>query len=247
VLQKQEDRSGDGKPDLSAWFEKGRVVRLEQDTNGSGCPDLKQWFDANEKVRAEYKDTTGDCKTDVWTYFDKGRLVREGQDSQGNGRPDLLNHFDAKGNAVAQEVASDGRNPDKKFLLGPGGVVKAQCTLSEDGKKLNTRAVVDRQGNVLEVLTDTTGNGVADQRIVYRGGEAVRLDADTNADRKPDVAQHYAGGQVTHQDEDVDFDGVIDRRFRGDQPAEVPAGTAMPGESFGKLGCGSFHRFWWKR
>ena len=48
-------------------------------------------------------------------------------------------------------------------------------------------------------------------------------------------------------DEDVDFDGVVDRRFRGDQPADVPAGTAIPGEPFGKLECGAFHNFWWKR
>ena len=78
VINKEEDRSGDGKRDLKAWFEKGKLTRLEQDTQGDGCTDLKQWFDGNEKVRAEYRDTTGNCKTDVWSYFEKSVLTRQG-------------------------------------------------------------------------------------------------------------------------------------------------------------------------
>ena len=73
-------------------------------------------------------------------------------------------------------------------------------------------------------------------------------EADTNRDGKPDVAIAYdPSGQPIYQDEDVDFDGVVDRRFRGDQPADVPPGTAIPGEPFGRLDCGAFHSFWWKR
>jgi len=34
VLRRDEDRSGDGKPDLSVWYEAGKPVRLEQDTKG---------------------------------------------------------------------------------------------------------------------------------------------------------------------------------------------------------------------
>ena len=41
--------------------------------------------------------------------------------------------------------------------------------------------------------------------------------------------------------------GIVDQRFDGGQPADLPAGTAVPGAAFGKLDCGSFHRFWWKR
>ncbi|MHC4422998.1 MAG: hypothetical protein ACYS1E_20775 [Planctomycetota bacterium] len=197
-------------------------------------------------MRAEYKDTAGNCKTDLWTYIADGRVVREGQDTQGNGRPDLLNHFDAAGQAVVQEVASNGRSPDKKLLLGPGGVVTAQCTLSEDGKKLSTRANVEN-GIVTEVLHDTTGNGVADTREVWQSNEILRLEADTNDDRRPDVVQHFSGGQVVRQDEDVDYDGVADQRFEGNQPVNLPPGTKLPGAKFDKLGCGNFHRFWWKR
>jgi hypothetical protein len=52
---------------------------------------------------------------------------------------------------------------------------------------------------------------------------------------------------VAYQDEDEDHDGVVDRRFRGDQPVAIPAGTRIEGEAFGPLGCGGFHSFWWKR
>jgi hypothetical protein len=97
------------------------------------------------------------------------------------------------------------------------------------------------------VLHDTTGNGVADTREVWQGSEILRLEADTNGDRQPDVVQHFSGGQVVRQDEDLDYDGVVDQSFEGNQPMNVPAGTKLPGAKFGKLGCGSFHRFWWKR
>jgi len=88
---------------------------------------------------------------------------------------------------------------------------------------------------------------VADTREVWQGNEILRLEADTNGDRQPDVVQYFSGGQVARQDEDLDFDGVADQRFEGSQPVSLPPGTKLPGEKFDKLGCGSFHRFWWKR
>jgi len=97
------------------------------------------------------------------------------------------------------------------------------------------------------MLTDSAGKGVADTRQVFANGTIQRLDADTNDDRQPDVNQYFEGGQVSRQDEDSNFDGLIDRRFDGGQQADVPEGARIAGESFGKLGCGSFDRFWWKR
>ncbi|MDJ0852485.1 MAG: hypothetical protein QNK04_29285, partial [Myxococcota bacterium] len=155
-------------------------------------------------------------------------------------------HFNAKGQAVIQEVATDGKAPDKKLFLGDGGVVTAQCTLDQEGKKLNTRAVVEG-GLVTEVLYDTTGNGVVDTREVWKGNEILRLEADTNEDRRPDVVQYYSGGAVKFQDEDVDFDGLVDHRFEGEQAVSVTNGTSVPDTRFDNLGCGSFSRFWWKR
>ena len=99
---------------------------------------------------------------------------------------------------------------------------------------------------MVELLIDTTGNGVADTREIYSGGNITRVEVDTNKDRKPDVVQSTGPGGVSRQDEDTDFDGIIDRRFDGEKLAEVPAGLAA-GEDFGKLDCGSFNGFWWKR
>jgi hypothetical protein len=52
--------------------------------------------------------------------------------------------------------------------------VTGQCFLDEAKKKLNTRAVV-QNGAVVEVLVDTTGNGVADTREVYSGEKLLRV------------------------------------------------------------------------
>jgi hypothetical protein len=236
--------------DLTAWFKGGKPERLEQDSAGNGCVDLKQWFDGKGQVRAEYRDTSGDCKTDVWSYYDNTRLVRQGVDSQGGrGRPDVLNHFNGDGHVKIQEVASgdNGRNPDKKLFLAKDGAVTAQCLLNDEKDKLNTRALV-RAGAVNEILIDTSGDLWADTRqVLGSDGSLARLDADTNGDRKADVVQVFKGGALAYQDEDTDNDGVIDQRFEGNTPVAVPAGTKVTSAKFGKLGCGSFNRFWWKR
>jgi len=246
VVKRDEDRNGDGKPDLVVFFKGGKVERLEQDTDGGGCVDLKQWFDDAGKVRAEYRDTTGDCKTDTWSYFENDALVRQGRDTLGKGRPQVLNHFDANGAVTVQEAVNEGgRDPAKKLFLNASGEVTSQCLLDADGKKLNVRAIVV-DGVVVEALIDTTGNGVGDTREVYEGGQRVRTEVDTNNDRKPDVVVSVGPGGVSRQDEDTDFDGVVDHRFDGDTPVDFPAGTKLPDKPFGKLDCGSFHSFWWK-
>ncbi len=230
VLKQEEDRSGNGKPDRTVYFKKdGKVDRLEQDSNGNGCIDLRQWYDGKEQVRAEYLDSTGNCKTDVWSYYENGKLARQGIDTKGRGRPDVLNHLDRSQNVVIQEVASDGGDPDKKLFLAAGGKVTAQCFLDDAKKKLNTRTVVSN-GQVVEVLVDTTGNGVADTREIYENGDRIRLEVDTNDDRRPDVVQAVGEGGLPLQDEDVDFDGVVDRRFQGDQLVETASGTEIAGE-----------------
>ena len=121
VLRKEEDRNGDGKKDLSAWFENGKLARVEQDTQGRGCPDLEQRFDANEKVRTEFRDTGSDCKMDVWSYFENERLVRQGLDTQGDGKPDVLNHLnpDGKHSQPGSGERRERREPRQEAV--PGG------------------------------------------------------------------------------------------------------------------------------
>ena len=242
-------RSGDGEPDLFAWFEGGRLDRVEQDTDGGGCTDLKQWFDAEGQVRAEYRDTTGNCKSDTWSYFKKSVLVRQGLDTNASGSPDVLNHYGPDGTIKVQEVASggNGRNPDQKLFVKADGTVTAQCLLNEAKDLLNTRAVV-RSGTISEILIDTTGDRFADTRQILGGdGQLTKLYADTNGDRKPDVVQVFEGGQLLYQDEDTNFDGVVDQRFQGSQAVAVPDQTRVASRDFAKLGCGSFSGFWWKR
>jgi antitoxin component YwqK of YwqJK toxin-antitoxin module len=247
VIKKETDQNADGKPDLIVFLKKDKVDRLEQDSDGGGCIDLKQWFDGAEKVRVEYRDNSGNCKIDVWSYFENGVLVRQGQDTQSLGYPETLTHFDSNGTPTIQEaVNGKNRSPDKKLFLNSKGEVTAQCVLDSEGKKLNTRMNVSN-GVMIEMLTDTTGNGFADQREVYENGGVVRLDVDTNDDRMPDIAQSTGPDGVSRQDEDTDFDGVVDQRFDGDAAVEVPAGTQVAGAKLGKLDCGSFHSFWWKR
>jgi hypothetical protein len=173
--------------------------------------------------------------------------VRQGQDTLGKGRPQVLNHFDSNGVLTVQEAADEGGSkPSKKLFLNSSGEVTAQCLLDAEGKKLNVRTIVVG-GVVVEALIDTTGNGVADNREVYEGGERVRTHVDTNDDRKPDVTITAMPGGISRQDEDTDFDGIVDLRFDGDTPVDIPAGTKLAGKKFERLNCGSFHRFWWKR
>ena len=120
-----------------------------------------------------------------------------------------------------------------------------QCQLDAEAKKLSIRMLFSA-GVMTEVLIDSTGNGYADTRDVYEDGTRVRSEVDTNDDRSPDVIQALGPGGVPRQDEDTDFDGLVDLRFDGEELVEVPAGTKV-GAKFGKIGCGSFHRFWWKR
>ena len=245
VVKKEEDRSGDGKPDLVAYFEGGKLRRLEQDSKGKGCVDLRQWFDAAEKVNAEYGDNNGDCKTDVWSFFENQVLVRQGLDTNGDGKPDAFNFLDA-GQGAGQKSRATTTAQRISACSSTSRAGDGPVPAGED-KKLNTRALV-KGGTVSELLIDGSGKGYADTRqVLSKTGEVVRLDADTNGDHKVDVVQTFKGGALAFQDEDTNFDGVIDQRFQGTTPISVPAGTTIQGEPFGKLECGSFDRFWWKR
>ena len=200
-------------------------------------------------MNAEYGDTNGDCKTDVWSFFENDVLVRQGLDTNGDGKPDALQLPDAQGKRARPggRERRQRRQPGQAHVPRRVGQVTAQCLLGEDKKKLNTRALV-KGGTVTELLIDGSGKGYADTRqVLSKTGEVVRLDADTNGDHKVDVVQTFKGGALAFQDEDTNFDGVIDQRFQGTTPVSVPAGTRVSDEPFGKLDCGSFDRFWWKR
>ena len=250
VIKKDEDRSGDGKPDLSAWFEGGKLARLEQDTKGAGCVDLRQWFDAREKVSAEYtrhQRRLQDRRLELLRERRAGAPGPRHERRRSARRAEPARRAGPRARAGGRRAAATARARTSACSSTRTGQVVAQCLLGEDKKKLNTRALV-KGGVVVEVLIDSSGKGFADTRqVLSKTGEVVRVEADTNADRKPDVVQTYEGGALAFQDEDTNFDGAIDQRFQGTTPVAVPAGARVPDEPFGKLDCGSFDRFWWKR
>ena len=82
-----------------------------------------------------------------------------------------------------------------------------------------------------------------DLREIYHGGSRVQLETDTNGDGRADIVQLLDGDAVTQQDEDTDFDGVLNRRFLGNTPADIPPDTSAPAK-YGALQCGRFDAFW---
>ena len=146
---------------------------------------------------------------------------------------------------MTQEVASDGRYPAQKPYLDASGAVSSQCLLNAEGDRLTTRAVVV-QGVVIEVLSDSTGDDIADTREIYENNQRVRLEVDTNGDRKVDVVQSVTAAGVAVQEEDTDFDGSLHRRFEDNLLVES---TNCPrlGADFGPIRSGSFHRSSLKR
>jgi hypothetical protein len=243
VLERAEDRSGDGRPDFTAFFQGGVTRRIEAESAGKGCVDVRQWLDASGNVTAEEKDTEGNCRFDTWSYYEGGRLVRQGRDTRSRGHADVLGHFDASGRLTLQElVTGEGRQPDKKLFLDASGRVTRHCADSDGDGVLDMVLFFD--GDVLrEAWIDTTGSGKPDQREVYEGGQRVRLDADTSGNGRADVVQHFAGEALTRQDEDSDNDGRADRRFENEQVRELSDHPPMP-PAFEPLGCGTFHAFW---
>jgi len=243
VVQKQEDKDGDGKPDVTIKIKDGKPVHLEETKNG--CVALIQDFDAVGNVVAEQKDTNGDCKIDTWTYLENGVVVRQGQDTQGRGKPDVLTVFGADGKPQQQELISDAKHkrPDKRLFLDANGQVTGQCVDTRGNGTFDARAIVEN-GAVTQVLIDTKGKGWADQREIYKDGQRVGLEADTNHDHKVDVIQTFENGQLVRQDEDTNFDGVIDRSFAGGKPAPVPADPKIQSPPFTQLDCGRISDFW---
>ena len=153
MLERAEDRSGDGKADFTAYFEGGVPRRLEVESAGKGCIDLRQWLDAKGKVTAEEKDTTGSCKIDTWSDYEAGKLVRQGRDPDGRGHATVLSHFDtARASWYGQELISgQGTRPDKKLFIAArtgtsAGNASTPTATASHGAALPLRAGAARRG-----------------------------------------------------------------------------------------------------
>jgi len=67
---------------------------------------------------------------------------------------------------------------------------KIQVDTNHDGK-VDRVEVFDRDGNVMRVEADTTGDGKTDEWIYYTSGKPVKSEKDTNADGTADVWMEY--------------------------------------------------------
>jgi hypothetical protein len=240
VVEKREDKDGDGQPDVTVKYQGGKPVELVQSGGGER---VAARYDAEGNVAEEERDTDGDGRFDAWISFAGGKPVREARDTNRDGRPDVLTSFDAEGRPAEQElIEGDAQRPNKKLFLAADGSVTSQCLDTNGDGRFDARARV-QGGQVVEALLDTNKNGIADQREVFEGGARVRLDADTNGDRKPDVIQHLSGDAVTQQDEDTNFDGKLDRVFRGQELVAGAAGAPVPA-GFEALDCGDVDPTW---
>jgi len=245
IVRREEDRDQDGQADFIAYFDEGIARRVHQKTADSECFNLRSWLDPRGRVLAEEKDQSGNCQMDTWNYYRGDRLERQGRDSSGDGKADLLLRFDKALQIVQQELRSEGAHPDTKiFLDGVSGTEIRRCVDSGGDGKLDL--LILREGDALsETILDLDQDGQGDQRDVYGQGRRTRVEIDTNADTRPDVVQTLDedGETVMQQDEDSDYDGRMDRRFVGDQPAELPDRPAAPGK-LPSLDCGRFDSFW---
>ena len=81
------DLDFDGRPDVTAFYEKGQLVRKEMAFGFDGVPHAWSYYEKGKLVRKE-RDTHGDGKVDTWEYWSDGELERIGVDTDGDGQVD---------------------------------------------------------------------------------------------------------------------------------------------------------------
>ncbi len=81
------DLDFDGKPDVTATYEKGQLVKKEYALGFDGASRSWSFFEKGKLVRKE-RDTNGDGKVDYWEYWENGEIDRIGVDLDGDGQVD---------------------------------------------------------------------------------------------------------------------------------------------------------------
>ena len=93
----------------------------------------------------------------------------------------------------------------KKFKPG-----KIRSDTNFDGK-IDRIEVYDKNGNIVRVEADTSGNGEMDEWAYYKKGKVDRVEKDRNGDGKVDIYLYYnSDGKITRSKTDVDKDGKVD-------------------------------------
>lgn len=141
------------------WF------KVSKDLNHDGVGDYHIYYasETKDRIVRDVRDLNFDGRPDMWRFFSpSGTLVREEMDLDFDGQVDLINIYDpGSGMLVLQEMA-----------MGFQG-------------RLSGRRIL-RDGKVITVEYDTTGDGLIDTWEFYEKQKLVRIGKSTNNDGKQD-------------------------------------------------------------
>ena len=202
---------------------------LQYDTNNDGVLDATERYelDANGLPVVYASDDDGDGRDDYserYEYLSPTRVTRYQSDFDGDGINDRVttSTFNALGAVTRRESDSDGQ-PGVDSVVDYtydsfGEIVRIEVSnVATGGTSIETR-VLDGDGNPVEIMMDSDGDGVADEveRRVYGAfREWTRREIDRENDGVVDtivVREFNARGQQTLSTTDGGADGTIDRR-----------------------------------
>jgi hypothetical protein len=119
------------------------------------------------------------------------------------------------------------------------------CLLYQWGRDLGTKtryyykdgvkyeALVNNNGQPVQVMKDRNLDGIWDQWTYYENGRIVRVENDNNFDGKPDEILTYSDGALVKMAKDTDFNGTPDEfcTYKDGLPQQVdfrPNGAKFP-------------------
>ncbi|MBI2997346.1 MAG: hypothetical protein HYY46_02635, partial [Deltaproteobacteria bacterium] len=79
LAREERDEKGEGHVTYRAFYQNGRLYRVEKSAQGNGKMDLWVTYDTSKEgeiVLREERDLNSDGAVDLWSYFENGRLVR---------------------------------------------------------------------------------------------------------------------------------------------------------------------------
>jgi hypothetical protein len=109
VVRKERDLNGDGRVDLTTYYEGGGQKQREaMDLDFDGKVDSVFFYEGGLNVRRE-RDLDGDGRADVWLYYEKEKLVRKERDSNQDGKVDYWEYWEGdQVDRVGEDLNGDG-------------------------------------------------------------------------------------------------------------------------------------------
>ena len=93
----EENRNGDGRPDVWVTFAQGKRVRQAEDRDFTGRATVLYYFEKRESfARMEERSTGGDdaALPELVTYYAHGQITRKEHDTKRAGRYDMISYFE---------------------------------------------------------------------------------------------------------------------------------------------------------